>query len=223
MLSLTKADFVEALPFSVMIEEAQIQPFVKLALTLDLVPLLGHAVLEAVGLLPAAVLQEYVPGLAATAGDYFVRYEGVYRCLVNGASATTVPTDGRSTGAWQYEPLLTLWTSYLQPYWVRAAFSRFLAQHGNELTKAGITQPNDPQGTFVRAPSSDRASLQAAADSTANALHAKLTAFLHQQTQAHRTDSATGYGYDYAPVGCEVPSRPQTSLRGINSPRRPRR
>jgi hypothetical protein len=209
MLSLTLADFVAALPFSNKIEERQIQPFVAESYMLDLVPLLGHEVLEKISLLSLTdVVTDYAPAVAVLATRYYRQYERVYKA--DAAGLTTAPGE---TG-WDYQPLLTLWSQYLKLYWVRASFSRFLAQHGLDITKAGVTAPTDPQGTFTRPSSADKAALQAAHDTVTEALRSRLTAFLRSETQAGDKGYNYGQGCGHSVSSLRAP------LRGINARRR---
>ncbi len=209
-LALTLLDFQAALPFSNKIEDRQVQPFVALTLELDLVPLLGHAVLDEVAGLAMPEMIGYVPAVASTAGTYYLYQGRVYL-----ATTDELLTRPGTADAWVYQPLLTLWTQYLKPYWLHRAYARFLPQHGVDVTKAGMTQPNDPAATYVRAASADRAVLIASAESTAEALRSRLTAFLSSEAQAFAKDNATGYAY---PVpNCQRSHSPRAGgLRGIN-------
>ena len=55
-MNLTTADFVELLPFSNKIETAQLTAFITQAHQFDLLPLLGHATLEAIDGLTAPLV-----------------------------------------------------------------------------------------------------------------------------------------------------------------------
>jgi hypothetical protein len=214
MLSLTLADFVAALPFSNKIEDRQIQPFVAESYMLDLVPLLGHEVLEKIALLNQAdTVTDYNPAVPVLGSRLYRQYERVYQ-----SSAAGLITMPGGTG-WIYQPLLTLWTQYLKLYWIRAAFARFLPQHGQDFTKAGITNPTDREGTFRPISAIDRATLQAAHDSATEALRSRLTAFKHTETQAYASDNTKGYDYGAA-CGCQAATSLRAPLRGINSRRR---
>lgn len=204
-LALTLADFIKALPFSNKIEDRQIQPFVAESYTLDLVPLLGFERLEAIDQLTVPEVLPFEIGGARTAGAYYLRRERVYR------STADVPAPAPTEADLVYEPLLTLWLQYLKPYWVRASFARFLPQHGQDFTKAGVTTPTDPQGTFRPISATDKASLQAAHDTVAEVLRSRLTAFL-------RTEPTWSTGHS---CGSAAPSH-RTRIRGINSARHAR-
>jgi hypothetical protein len=200
-LALVKADFVAQLPFSTQIEEAQYRPFVQFAHTLDLLPLLGHVVLEAVDALPSAAVREYAEGIAIATGDFISRRERVYKALIDAPTLPppVLPLDATDTSAqWAYEPLRTLWHHYLKAWWVQQSFSRFLAQHGLNITKAGITVPIDrSQGTYDRANATEKANLGAAVDTTAEALRSRLLAFVHADHQRFAATPAEGYAYAY--------------------------
>jgi hypothetical protein len=213
-LALTLADLRAQVPLSDKVEDVQVRPFIQFARTLDLIPLLGHETLEAVDALAAAELKPYVAGAGAEE-DLAVRHERVYRATADGL-LTTPGGEG-----WTYEPLLTLWTQYLKPWWVEASYARFLAQHGLNVTKAGITVPVDrANGTYDRPSAAQKAELMAGVASTAEAFRSRLTRFMHTESQAYHADSTTGYNY-FPQVACAAPARLHgTRLRGINSPRR---
>jgi hypothetical protein len=204
-LALTLADFTKALPFSNKIEDRQIQPFVAESYTLDLVPLLGYSVLEAVDQLTVPEVLPFVFGVPRTANAYYLRRERVYR------SAADVPAPAPDEAELVYEPLLTLWTQYLKPYWIRASFTRFLPQHGQDFTKGGVTTPTDPGGTFRPVTSTEKATLLAAHETVTEALRSRLTAF-------RNSESTLSAGHS---CGSATPSH-RTRIRGINSARHAR-
>lgn len=210
ILALTLADFKEQLPFSAAIEERQIAPFIKSSYTFDILSVINHDTLEAIELLPAKAIAEYAAGTPVAQGDLVARRERVYLALV---ASPAGPPPGAD---WLYQPLQTLWAEYLKRYWIQASFSRFLVQHGFDFTKAGLTTPTDPQGTFRPAGSGERASVQASIDTASEAYRSRLTAFLHSETQAYRKDAATGYNYAYGLDTCHTPTSNRTRLRGIN-------
>lgn len=221
-LALVKADFVARLPFSTQIEEAQVHPFVLDAYTLDLLPLLGHEVLESVDGLAPATVREYAEGLTIVSGDLISRRERVYKALSNAPvlppPVLPIPSGTDYSGQWEYQPLRTLWNHYLKPWWVQQSFSRFLAQHGLNITKAGITVPLDrSQGTYDRASATEKANLGAAVDSTAEALRSRLTAFVHADHQRYQSNPMQGYAYAYLYGTCESSStrRHARRVRGV--------
>lgn len=209
---ITTADFVELLPFSNKIEAGQLNAFITQAHQFDLLPLLGHATTEAVDGLPALLVLP--AGATALAGSYHVRRERVYRALVD----TTQPVPVLSTanysvslspatltnpaaeGDWQYERVLTLWSQYLRPYWVQRAFSRFIATHGVNVTKAGLTVAADAN-TYARPSGGQVATLQASIDTTAETLLSRLTRFLRYEGLLWFIDPQTGAG-GYSLDGC---------------------
>ena len=229
-MRITLADFVELLPFSSNIEARQLNAFITQAQQLDLLPLLGHETMEGLTALPAAVLLpvDTVPG-QILAGDLFARRERVYRALV-AATAAPIPvlsTDSYTVslspghlrnppaeGDWQYERALTLWSQYVRPYWVQRAFSRFLTTHGLNITKAGITVPIDrASGTYDRPNAGQVATLQAAVDTTAEALLSRLTRFLRYEGLLWFIDPQTGHGA-YSFDGCNAIPGDYTGLPG---------
>ena len=242
-MNLTTADFVELLPFSNKIEAAQLAAFITQAHQFDLLPLLGHATLEAVDTLAAPLLvpAPAVPALAP-AGSYYVRRERVYRALVDTTQAVPVLTSANYTvsitpavlanpapeGDWQYERVLTLWSQYLRAYWVQRAFSRFVATHGVNVTKAGLTVAVDAT-TYARPSGGQVATLQASIDNTAETLLSRLTRYLRYEGLLWFIDPQTG-GQGYSLDGCshygnETPGlhfhaatrRHRRPIRGINS------
>jgi hypothetical protein len=204
-LVLALADFTKALPFSNKIEDRQIQPFVTESYTLDLVPLLGFELLERVDQLTVPEIEPFVVGAARTVGTHYLRRERVYR------STADVPAPAEAEAELVYEPLLTLWTQYLKPYWIRVSFTRFLPQHGQDFTKGGVTTPTDPQGTFRPISATDKATLLAAHETVTEALRSRLTAFLRTEPTW-----STSHG-----CGSATPSH-RTRIRGINSARHAR-
>lgn len=214
LLNLTLADFKEQLPFSAAIEQTQLAPYVKSSYTLDVLPLLGYGPLEGIELLTPAPIAEYAAGGAVSSGDLVARRERVYRALA------ASPTQPPPAVGWVYEPLYTLWAEYLKRYWIQASFGRFLAQTGFDFTKAGLTTPTDPNGTFRPVSSTDRATVQASIDTVTEALRSRLTAFLRAESVAYVRDPLTGYDYGQAQQTCCTSSTThRTRLRGIN--RRP--
>jgi hypothetical protein len=207
-LVLTLADFTKALPFSNKIEDRQIQPFVAECLLLDLVPLLGYELLELVNQLTVPELTPFVSGDPRVANTYYLYRERVY------CATADVAAPAQDDDSLVYEPLLTLWTQYLKPYWIRKSFARFLPQHGQDFTKAGVTTPTDPQGTFRPISATDKANLQAAHDTAAEAFRSRLTAFMSTEKQAYNPDKGTGY--NYALEACHAPTSHRTRIRGIN-------
>ena len=214
-MNIATADFVELLPFSNKIETAQLTAFITQAHQFDLLPLLGHATLEAIdGLTAPLVLPTPAAGAQATAGAYYVRRERVYRALVNTTQA--VPVLGATNytvsiapavlanpvpeGDWQYERVLTLWSQYLRAYWVQRAFSRFVATHGVNVTKAGLTVAVDAT-TYARPSGGQVATLQASIDNTAETLLSRLTRFLRYEGLLWFIDPQTGGG-GYSLDGC---------------------
>lgn len=208
-MNLTTADFVELLPFSNKIEAAQLNAFITQAHQFDLLPLLGHATLEAVDILTAPVaLPAPAAGALATAGAYYVRRERVYRALI--ATTQAVPVLSATNysisitpatlanpapeGDWQYERVLTLWSQYLRAYWVQRAFSRFVATHGVNVTKAGLTVAVDAT-TYARPSGGQVATLQASIDNTAETLLSRLTRFLQYEGLLWFIDPQNGGGY----------------------------
>ena len=214
-LTLTAPDFVAALPFSDKIEERQVAPYVADARRLDLVPLLGHETLERLErlTLPAAVLA-YDPAAVYAADDVVRRWDRLYRALVP-APATAPPVPDQATGYvlpaytgtypddpapeadgnWQFLRLETLWLAYLKPYWLRAAYVRFLQNHGVNVTKAGLTVPIDrAQGTYDRPGAAQVASVLHEAQTNAETERNRLTRFLRFSGLAYYTDHETGHG-----------------------------
>ena len=215
-LTLTKTDFVAALPFSSQIEEAQVRPYVADARRLDLLPLLGHETLERLDrlALPALVLA-FAPTALPTyaAGDVVSRWDRLYKCLQAApptappvldqlsytlpAYAGTYPADPapEADGNWQFLRLETLWLEYLKPYWLRAAYVRFLQNHGVSVTKAGLTVPVDrAQGTYDRPGAAQVASVLHEAQVNADTERARLTRFLRFSGLAYYYDGETGHG-----------------------------
>ena len=212
---ITTTDFIELLPFSNKIEPAQLAAFITQAHQFDLLPLLGHATLEAVDTLPVRLLLPApAAGALATAGSYYVRRERVYRALVDTTQAVPVLSAANYTvsiapavlanpapeGDWQYERVLTLWSQYLRPYWVQRAFSRFVATHGVNVTKAGLTVAVDAT-TYARPSGGQVATLQASIDNTAETLLSRLTRFLRYEGLLWFIDPQTGGG-GYSLDGC---------------------
>lgn len=208
-MMITTTDFVELLPFSNKIEAGQLAAFITQAHQFDLLPLLGHATLEAVDTLTAppllaALLTSAVP---AVAGACYVRRERVYRALTATVQPVPVLTTATYTvsiapatlvnppaeGDWQYERVLTLWSQYLRPYWVQRAFSRFVASHGVNVTKAGLTVAVDAT-TYARPTAAQVATLQASIDNTAETLLSRLTRFLRYEGLLWFIDPQTGGG-----------------------------
>lgn len=220
ILTLTLADLRAQVPLSGKVEDEQVRPHIQFAYTLDLLPLLGYEVLDAVNALAVPVFAPYAPLGSYAVGQFTVRHERVYRALAD-TTGLTLPGESAATAEWAYEPLLTLWTQYLKPFYVQAAYARFLPQHGRNITKAGITVPVDrANGTYDRPTSSERAELLASVDSTAEALRARLTRFLHAESQAYNANSAAGYNY-FPATSCTGPAQLHgTRLRGINRPGR---
>lgn len=249
-MNLTKADFVADLPFSPQIEEPQVRPFVSDAYTLDLLPLLGHETLERLQALPAFAATEYagpasLPGI--TAGQLIRRRERIYKAIV--AAPTNEPPVQPTTiqltqpgypvepmpegdGQWLFMRLETLWSVYLRPYWLRAAYVRFLLTHGVNVTKAGLTVPIDrQQGTYDRPGSGQVASLLAEARTTAEGWLSRLTRFLKFNGLLYFYDPETGGGsygrsgdeYERAPgdaplTAAERALRPSRNRRRHGSP-----
>lgn len=238
--TLTKADFVVALPFSPSIEEAQVRPYVADARRLDLLPLLGHETLERLdrvtlpttvlaynpaalpGINPAALPAALPVNLLATTpatgaayalGDVVSRWGRLYRALVPAPSTAppvldklaytlpayvgTYPADPtpEADGNWQFLRLETLWVEYLKPYWLRAAYVRFLQNHGVNVTKSGLTVPIDrAQGTYDRPSGGQVASVLHEAQTNAETERARLTRFLRFSGMAYYYDGETGHG-----------------------------
>ena len=212
---ITTADFVELLPFSNKIEPGQLAAFITQAHRFDLLPLLGHATLESLDALTAPlILPAPPPGATAAAGSYYVRRERVYRAraattqAVPVLSATTysvsiapaVLANPPAEGDWQYERVLTLWSQYARAYWVQRAFSRFVATHGVNVTKAGLTVAVDAS-TYARPSGGQVATLQASIDNTAETLLARLSRFLRYEGLLWFIDPQTGGG-GYSLDGC---------------------
>lgn len=241
---ITTADFVELLPFSNKIEAAQLAAFITQAHQFDLLPLLGHATLEAVDTLAAPLLLPApAAGGLAPAGGYYVRRERVYRALADTTQAVPVLSATNYTvsispatlvnpapeGDWQYERVLTLWSQYLRPYWVQRAFSRFVASHGVNVTKAGLTVAVDAT-TYARPSGGQVATLQASIDNTAETLLSRLTRYLRYEGLLWFIDPQTG-GQGYSLDGCShygnegppglhfhaATRRHRRPIRGINS------
>ena len=215
--TLTKADFVAALPFSAQIEDAQVRPAVADARRLDLLPLLGHETLERLDrvILPAALIEygglDSLP--AVPVGAVVRRWGRLYRVLV-AAPATAPPVLDHAVtvlpsyvgtyppdpapepdGNWQFLRLETLWLEYLQPYWLRTAYVRFLQNHGVNVTKAGLTVPVDrAQGTYDRPSTAQVASVLHEAQVNAETERARLTRFLRLSGLAYYYDGETGHG-----------------------------
>ena len=221
--TLTKADFVAALPFSDKIEDSQILPYVADARRLDLVPLLGHETLERLArvALPVAVL-EYDPATAYALNDVVSRWGRLYRALTDAPATAppvldkfgytlpsytgTYPADPlpEADGNWQFLRLETLWLEYLKPYWLRAAYVRFLQNHGVNVTKAGLTVPIDrAQGTYDRPGAAQVQSVLHEAQANATTERARLTRFLRFSGLAYYYDGETGHGgYWLDSYGC---------------------
>lgn len=234
LLTLTLNDFQTELPFSTQIEERQLRPFIHLAYELDLLPLLGYATLEALALLAPAPVLLYAAEAPAPvlAGDYLSRRERVFRALVPApllpVPLLPVPPGSDVSGQWAYEPLRTLWGHYLKKWWLHQSFSRFVEQHGINITKAGLTVPTDrSQGTYDRPSASERANLQASVATTAEALRSRLTRFLRDEHLLYQqTLGGCGYGYGYGePLDDYVRYGPNSRayaghLGGLNLPAR---
>lgn len=193
-IDLTKADFVAAFAFSDKIEDSQVRPFIGDARTLDLLPLLGHETLEKLAIAPElTTITDYVSQAALATlplGALVLRRDRIYKALVdnpmqdvpalaeNYDAASTEPVS-EPNAQWQYLRLETLWQVYLKPYWLQAAFVRFLLNHGVNVTKAGLTVPVDrSNGTYDRPSSAQVAQLLADTRITAEARRSRLTRFL---------------------------------------------
>ncbi|TGE08748.1 DUF6712 family protein [Hymenobacter fodinae] len=176
------SDFPALVAFSKSIEAGQIEPFMNDARLLDLLPLLGYGLLEQIDKLEEKpvkdwgqiVLEDTLPGTYAT------RHERVYRALVPKPEQDVPESPTQANPEeWVYEPLRTLWVHYLHPYWVQAGYSRFFNQHGINVVKAGITVPLDSEkNSYAPASPAQRAQVQAAIDSKAEALYSRLSVFL---------------------------------------------
>jgi hypothetical protein len=214
IVDLTTADFVAALRFSPQVQDAQIRSCIREAYTFELLPLLGHDTLERLLLLPTfAPVPEYAgpAGLPALALNQLVsRRERLYQALQAaptqeppvqasvvallqaGYPPAPVPEAG---GQWLFKRLETLWQVYLKPYWLSAAYVRFLLNHGINVTAAGLTVPVDRlAGTYDRPSANQVAALLADASATAEARLARLTRFLKYQGLLYFYDPETGAG-----------------------------
>ncbi|NVO33281.1 DUF6712 family protein [Hymenobacter lapidiphilus] len=188
MLTLTKQDFVDALALSPQVEMNKLAPAIADALRLDVAPRLEAGLLEAtrqLSVLPAPadwplVLADVLPGVLA------VRRGRVFTALAPAPDLLSdVPGEAETTAAWRYEPLRTLWLLLLKPYWLAAAYSRFLPTSGFHVDKAGLVVPTDPNGTFQPIGASQRAALQAAADNRRDAYLSDLLRHL----RSHHADT----------------------------------
>jgi hypothetical protein len=207
-IDLLRADFVAAFAFSDKIEDSQVRPFIGDARTLDILPLLGHETLERLAVAPELTpIADYVSQTTLAAlslGALVLRRDRIYKTLVANPTED-VPTKAESTELsdetpqqaaeqWRYLPLATLWQVYLKPYWLQAAFVRFLLNHGVNVTKAGLTVPVDrAQGTYDRPSSAQVAQLLADTRITAEARLSRLTRFLKQSGLLACQDSCGGY------------------------------
>lgn len=244
IFDLTIADFVAALPFSDKIEDRQIRAAITDAKTFDLLPLLGHETLEKLAVLPTFAVAPYggpatLPGL--TVGQYIARRDRVYQVLI--AAPTHEPPVQPSIivlmqpgypvapvpeldGQWLFCPLQTLWTEYLKSYWLRAAYVRFLLNHGVNITKAGLTVPIDRQaGTYDRPGAAQVAQLLADMRILAEASLSRLTRFLKYNGLLYFYDFETGAGsygsrdgYERAPG--DAPLTPEERARHPRNNRR---
>ena len=229
-MNLSKTDFIANLPFSTQIEDAQIRPFIANAYILDLLPLLGHETLERLVSIGEPVYTDYVGPVALPGfvlGQIVRRRERLYQALVAaptneppllpttvtlyvaGYPIAPVPEAG---GQWLFLRLETLYTQYLKTYWMQAAYVRFLANHGVNVTKAGLTVPIDrAQGTYDRPSANQVASLLADARVTSEAWLSRLTRFLKYNGLLYFYDAETGGG-GYGTNGYEhVPGDPDSS------------
>lgn len=223
--TLTTADFVAALAFSNKIEDAQLRPYIEDAAQLDLLPLLGHETLERLARLVLPTAQPYagpssLPLLLA--GTVVSRWDRLYRTLTDAPTTEppvldkfayvlpsytgTYPADPapEADGNWQFLRLETLWLEYLKPYWLRAAYVRFLQNHGVNVTKAGLTVPIDrAQGTYDRPSGAQVASVLHEAQGNADTRRARLTRFLRFAGLSYYYDGETGHGgYWLDSYGC---------------------
>lgn len=197
---ITLADFVATHALSNQIAPSKVTPAILDSLRLDLGPVLSATLLERLQELKPFTTSTWPVVLAeVTPGSYVVRRDRVYKALVNQPTdEQDVPEDGVSTTEWQYEPLRTLWLLYVKPYWLQAAYCRFLPTHGFNIEKAGLTTPIDPQGTYQPISAAHRAALQAAADNTAAALLNRLLRHLRADTaETPETDHACGHTFTH--------------------------
>lgn len=58
-----------------------------------------------------------------------------------------------------YPETFAFFTDYVKPYWSLSAYVRFLGVHGANVTQFGITNANDPRGTFTQASDQQRANM----------------------------------------------------------------
>ena len=58
-----------------------------------------------------------------------------------------------------YPETFAFFNDYVKPYWCLTAYSRFLGVHGTNITQFGVTNTNDPRGTFNQASDQQRANM----------------------------------------------------------------
>lgn len=168
---ITKQDIADVTGnFTTNIEDRLINPKILNAQTFDLGVLLGS---ELFGEVIAMETKpdgwdsetEYNPG------DLVSGTDGVYKALV----ITMQPI---TSVDWEFQPLETLRFFKLTEYLAWNAYCRFLLTHGRNITQAGLTQPQDPQGTYSPLSDKSRAELAADAESKADFYGTQIRTFL---------------------------------------------
>jgi len=157
---LSKSDIINYSRIGANLPDAEINPFIQDAETFDVIPVLPENMFDDISdLLPVAAWDNYTSYIT---GDK-VTNDGKYWIALSG-NIYSEPTPSNTD--WALHELLNFWGDYIKPYYAYNAVSRFLVEHGRNVTQFGLTK--QVADTFENLDSKERAELKASFDSRAN-------------------------------------------------------
>ena len=157
---LTKADIISLTRIGANIPDKELDMFIRDAEVFDVIPVLPDEMFEDISdLLPVSSWDNYT---SYVTGD-IVYFGGKYwKALAN--NIYSEPEAGNTD--WGLHQLLNFWGDYIKPFYCYHTVSRFLVEHGRNVTQFGLTK--QVADTFENLDSKERAELKASFDSRAN-------------------------------------------------------
>lgn len=177
---INKSDFSEFVAIPSVVSDDRMNMHILDAEKFDVANSLPSGMLDAIKAYFTQPIEKWSRTRTYASGSY-VLHNGVYY-VSESSNAGNEPASG--SAYWTAIALLTLWLSYIKPFWICKASTRFLLWHGRNITQYGLR--NNIEDTSEALSDKARAEL-------INDLESKAT---HYHTQLRKTMSDANYTYD---------------------------
>lgn len=203
---LNKSDLTKYARISDNLKATEIDPFIQDAQIFDVIPVLPDDMFEDIeAALPVPQIG-WDKNKSYVADDIVFHLDKFWKSA--GSNTDSEPITGNTD--WDLHELLNFWLNYVKPFYAYNTLSRFLVEHGRNITQFGITQQTGD--TFQNLSDKGRAEMKAQMDSKANHYGQ-----LIRKELASKSYTFDGVTYEYS---CDdVKPRPKFKLFQAGNPK----